>query len=54
MIFPEVPNRHELIRMVPKIIEVEGSETELDEMLDFVEKYSPHLNASDLSLLPRG
>lgn len=52
MIFPEDPSRDELIRIVDKIIASEGSETELDQMLDWVETYSPHPNVSDLIFYP--
>lgn len=54
MIFPEDPSRDELIRFVQLIIDSKGTETELDQMLDWVETYSPHPNVSDLILLPRG
>ncbi|ABW28765.1 bacteriocin immunity protein [Acaryochloris marina] len=52
MIFPEDPSRDELIRIVQLIIESKGTETELDQMLDWVETYSPHPNVSDLIFYP--
>lgn len=52
MIFPEDPSRDELIRFVQLIIDSKGTETELDQMLDWVETYSPHPNVSDLIFYP--
>ncbi len=52
MMFPEDSNRDVLVRIVQKIMNADGSETELDEMLNFVERYSPHPNVSDLIFYP--
>ena len=40
--------REELINLVNKIVECEGSEEEIDEMIDMVKKYVPYPDISDL------
>lgn len=41
-------NKEELIKIVEKIINAEGSEEELDNLIDVLEKSVPHPNVSDL------
>lgn len=41
-------NKEELIKIVEKIINAEGSEEELDDLIDVLEKNVPHPNVSDL------
>lgn len=41
-------HKEELIKIVEKIINAEGSEEELDNLIDVVEKNVPHPNVSDL------
>lgn len=41
-------NKEELIKIVDKIMNVEGSEEELDNLIDVLEKNVPHPNVSDL------
>ena len=40
--------REELINLVNKIIECEGTEEEIDEMIEVVERNVPHPEVSDL------
>ena len=40
--------REELINLVNKIVECEGSEEEIDEMIDMVKKNVPYPDISDL------
>ena len=41
-------NKDELINLVQRIINVEGTEKELDQMMDELEKNVPHPEVSDL------
>ncbi|MGG5741813.1 MULTISPECIES: bacteriocin immunity protein [Bacillus cereus group] len=45
--FDEI-TREELINLVGKIVECEGTEEEIDEMLEAVERNVPHPEVSDL------
>ncbi|HDR3651183.1 bacteriocin immunity protein [Bacillus sp. SM-B1] len=40
--------REELINLVSKIVECEGTEEEIDEMIEVVERNVPHPEVSDL------
>ncbi|MFC7443160.1 bacteriocin immunity protein [Laceyella putida] len=43
-----VRTKEELIELVRKIVNAEGTEEELDEMLDLLERRVPHPEVSDL------
>lgn len=46
-------NKVELIELVRKIIKVDGSEQEIDEMINILEKNVPHPYISDLIFYPQ-
>ncbi|MGD6843144.1 bacteriocin immunity protein [Bacillus infantis] len=41
-------NREELVKAVEKIMNADGTEKELDSLLDMLEKNVPHPNVNDL------
>lgn len=41
-------NKEDLIKIVEKILNAEGSEEELDNLIDILEKNVPHPNVNDL------
>ena len=49
---PDVKNKEELVELVRKIMECEGSEEEIDEWLLIVKDSVPHPAVSDLIFYP--
>ena len=44
--------RQELIRLVTRVMNVDGTETEIDELLQLLERNVPHPEVSDLIFYP--